>query len=63
MEALRVWPTIDQDVIHECTQRKEREWWEGDKQHCSHGYDRSAVSNLAFYMDLEPHYFQQFGLV
>ena len=31
MEALRVWPTIDQDVIHECTQRKEREWWEGDK--------------------------------
>ena len=29
--ALRVWPTIDQDVIHECTQRKEREWWEGDK--------------------------------
>ena len=31
MEALRVWPTIDQDVIHECTQRKEREGWEGDK--------------------------------
>ena len=31
VEALRVWPTIDQDVIHECTQRKEREWWEGDK--------------------------------
>ena len=31
MEALRVWPTIDQDVIHECTQRKERESWEGDK--------------------------------
>ena len=31
MEALRVWPTIDQDVTHECTQRKEREWWEGDK--------------------------------
>ena len=31
VEALRVWPTIDQDVIHECTQRKEREWWEGDE--------------------------------
>ena len=31
MEALRVWPTIDQDVMHECTQRKERESWEGDK--------------------------------
>ena len=31
MEAVRVWPTIDQDVIHECTQRKEREWWEGNK--------------------------------
>ena len=31
MEALRAWPTIDQNVIHECTQRKEREWWEGDK--------------------------------
>ena len=31
MEALRVWPTIDQVVIHECTQMKEREWWEGDK--------------------------------
>ena len=31
VEALRVWSTIDQDVIHECTQRKEREWWEGDK--------------------------------
>ena len=31
MEALRVWPTIDQDVIHECTQRKVSEWWEGDK--------------------------------
>ena len=31
MEALRVWPTIDQDMIHECTQRKEREWWECDR--------------------------------
>ena len=31
VEALRVRPTIDQDVILECTQRKEREWWEGDK--------------------------------
>ena len=28
---LRVWPTIDQDEIHECTQMKEREWREGDK--------------------------------
>ena len=53
-----MWPTIDQDVIHECTQRKEREWWEGDKS-----YDRSAVSNLAFYKDLEPHLFKQFRMV
>ena len=28
MEALRVWPPL---IIHEFTQRKEREWWEGDK--------------------------------
>ena len=59
MEALRVWPTIDQDVIHECTQRKER----GRQAHCSHGYDRSVVSNLAFYKDLEPHLFKQFRMV
>ena len=31
VEASRVWLTIDQDVIYECAQRKEREWWEGDK--------------------------------
>ena len=32
---------------------KEREGVvEGLQAHCSHGYDRSDVSNLAFYMDL-----------
>ena len=54
MEALRVWPTIDQDVIHECTQRKERE--------CDKHIAVIAMFNLAFYMDGEQHYFQQFGL-
>ena len=35
----------------------------GRQAHCSHGYDQSAVSKMAFYMDLEPHYFQQFRMV
>ena len=53
MEALRVWPTIDQDVIHECTQRKEREWWEGDK----HIAVMAMTEVLCpFYVNLEPHY-------
>ena len=64
MEALRVWPTIDQDVIHECTQRKEREWWEGDKHIAVIAMTKVlCLTWLNFYMDLEPHYFQQFGLV
>ena len=43
---------------------KEREGVvEGLQVHCSHGYDQSDVSNLAFYMDLEPHLFKQFRIV
>ena len=32
---IRVWPTIVQDVIQECTQRKEREWWEDEKHNAA----------------------------
>ena len=51
-----VWPTIDRDMVHECAQRKVREWWKGHMH-------IAVMSNLAHLKwNFKPHIVQRFEL-